>query len=461
MSEAAPTPVERARDAATSGRIREAHGICEDALLINPQDHPCRAMLGTLLAVQGFHEMAYRELVKAVEADPTQIGWRLNLAGTARMVDRLEESLKLVMQLVGEAGDHSGVLQSAGLTLEEDRQWDSARVALLRAIALDPNNAEAHFALGEHLLRAGEWGPGFAEYEWRHETPEGKKNPLPTFTSARWNGMCIPHGTLVVVCDQGYGDVIMFARFLAEARRRVDKLVLGTPPSMATLMARVPGVDEVFAEWDKAPPHAAHIRLTSLPWVLGADHPSNYLPADGKLIRQENLDQDLWGKFHDALPQDGRIKVGLAIAGRPTHPNDCRRSMPGHTLSGLNVLTKDCVFVAVQPDSEVGLHIHQAMRFDLPTFDHTAALLSNLDLLVTVDTGVAHLGASLGLPTWVMMAHAGEWRWGRPERFGGCGTSPWYPDVVRKFQQHHPGRWDACGAGVFHALNNFRKGDAR
>jgi hypothetical protein len=168
----------------------------------------------------------------------------------------------------------------------------------------------------------GDFPSGWREYEWRNLTEAGKQT-LPAITSAVWNGMRLPTGRLLVVGDQGYGDTIQFARYIPMAAERCQELIFGCSEELAPLLRDLPGVAQYSYRWTDVPGHAAHIRLSSLPYLFNTVPET--IPARTPYLIAPPERVAAW---RARLPASGAMRIGLAWTGRPTHPNDRRRSVP-------------------------------------------------------------------------------------------------------------------------------------
>lgn len=303
------------------------------------------------------------------------------------------------------------------IMLARGGERDAARAIILKAIGQEPTNARAHVALAEFLLAGGEFRAGFIEYEWRTALDEVH---LPTDKPV-WTGCRLGGGDLVVIADQGFGDNIMFARYLETARRRCRQLHLGIDPSMASLMRYALPHIAIFSHWSEAPPFAAFCRLSSLPYALGAEN------------------QDLPFEHSRALSSDyhpGFSRIGICESGRIDAPHRATRALPPGRLRLLcdrvpGVECTELAFARMDPQPADWLA--------------TAALIARLDLVITVDTAIAHLAASMGVRTWVLLKSDADWRWGLGDQ------SVWYPSA-RLFRQTSPGEWDEPLDGVEFAL---------
>lgn len=323
---------------------------------------------------------------------------------------------------------------------------DDAISHVFRAIALEPELAMARLLLGEILLRRGEYRAGWLEYEfgsrWAMVGPVAIRAP-------QWNGMRLGPGTLLLVGSQGFGDVIQFARFIPLAAERCGQVVVGCGAEVASLLAAMPGVAQVFTTWDKAPPFAAYSPLTSLPNLFGTE--VGTIPAAGGYLAADPVRAAVWRERLGLPTRDGRRQIGIVWAGRPAHPNDRRRSMTLDDLSPLLDLPGvRCVAIqqAASDGDRAALEArgHVAVGRELSDFADTAALIEALDLVVTVDTSVAHLAGALGKPVWILLPFIPDWRW-----LTRRSDSPWYASA-RLFRQEAHGDWATPVSRVVHEL---------
>jgi Tfp pilus assembly protein PilF len=452
-SEGRETPdqaLARAQVAAQAKHFGEAGGICDDILTAHPDYPAALALLGVIQAQTGRTEQAIELLERAVKRQPGVAAWQANLCSLYRHCNQIERALAAGHEAMRLEPNNPDTLVNLSLVFTDIDDVERAVACLLRAIGMNSQHADAHLALAQNLLARGEYGPGWLEYEWRNQTAAAR-GQLPKMTSAAWNGMELPAGKILLIGDQGYGDTIQFARFIPRVAERCEEVLLGCSAEILPLLARIPGVSRCFSRWDVIPGHAAHCRLSSLALMLGGSPDGQdgpYLVADpGRISKWQ-----AWlREFHpQPLP-----RIGLAWSGRPTHPNDRRRSLRLARLAPL-AGAGAARFISLQkPMPTVDIAVLPQfpglvdIAPDLADFEDTAALISCLDLVITVDTAIGHLAGALAKPVWIMLAKAADWRW----MLNRC-DSPWYRSA-RLFRQRASGAWDALIAEIAEALGAY------
>ncbi len=429
----------RAQAAAQVKRFGEAAGICNDVLQAVTGHPSALALLGVIAAQTNQPERAIGLMERAVKKHAGVPGWHANLCSLYRILNRMPEALASGQEAVRLAPNSPDNLVNLSLVFTDLDEREKAVACLLRALGLNPSHADARLALAQNLLARGELEPGWIEYEWRNETEAGK-GQLPRITSAPWNGMQIPNGKILLIGDQGYGDTIQFARYIPMVAERCQEVILGCSAEMASLLARVPGVSVCCHRWNEIPGHAAHARLSSL---AGLFHTRlDTIPGGVPYLKADPIRVASWAeRLRQALPTH-TPRIGLAWSGRSTHPNDRRRSVRLTQLIPLTA-TGSASFISLQkpfPDGDsAALSSFPALTdnsSELADFEETAALVMNLDLIITVDTAIGHLAGALGKQAWILLAKASDWRWLLDRT-----DSPWYP-TVKLFRQPAPGLWE-------------------
>ncbi|OFZ71010.1 MAG: hypothetical protein A2Z01_00430 [Betaproteobacteria bacterium RBG_16_58_11] len=416
-----------------AGRVAEAEAVLLRAVALKPEHAPVRNNLGVVLKSRDRLEEAESHLLEAVRLDPGYSEAHNNLGNVLARQDKLEAAERAFRQALASDPTNAQAYNNLGITLQATGALDTALQCYDTAVMLRPKFAEAHWNRALALLLHDEYEEGWREYEWGFEAGTRQRLAL---GSPLWPGSAEPHKTLLVHTEQGFGDTLQFMRLLPLARQRVGRLVVCCQAPLAPLLedARdLLGVDAVVSEEAPLPAHDFHCALMSLPQLLGAGREqlhmkTPYLRTDPARVAR-----------FAALTGDAGLKAGLVWAGLPTHQNDRRRSC-GITpfkrlldIPGVHFFSLQKGPAEVELEEVGGLVHHLAPR--LADFADTAAALSQLDLLITVDTAVAHLAGALGKPVWLLLPFAPDWRWGAHR-----ATTPWYPGM-RLFRQPRRGQW--------------------
>lgn len=320
-------------------------------------------------------------------------------------------------------------------------ELDDAIRELRLLAAAAPNDGDVHFNLSLALLASGRLQEGWAEHEWRFR----KANPVAIRHAEipRWSGEALAGKRILIHAEQGYGDSLQFIRYAASlARRGGTVIVEGQDAVITPLLATASGVSAAFSREEPLPAVDYQLPMMSLPLVLGE---AAWPPPPPPYCFPSAERRAVWQECLDRLPG---LKVGLAWAGRPEHANDANRSIPGGMLAALGTIP-GISFVSLQ----IGCGTLRDIPFELfdPTasirdFSDSAALVASLDLVITIDSAVAHLAGSLGCPFWLMLPWNPDWRWGHVRY-----SSDWYP-TARLFRQREPGQWSEVVSSVANAL---------
>lgn len=301
------------------------------------------------------------------------------------------------------------------------RTWGylaQARSCLDRAVELAPDSAEVHWNLANLMLVSGDFENGFREYEWRFRRPgrEERKLPIP-----RWRGEPLGGRTLLLTLEQGIGDAIHFVRFAASAAARGARVVMECHPGLESLLATAEGVAATVTAGTPVPEAACYLPLMSLPHVLETTLATIPAPTAYLAVPPGVPQIDLIG---------AGLRVGLVWRGNPKHEADAARSVsldllaPLLDVPGVNWFSLQVGSAAAERESSPAWSRMTDLAPLLRDFAATAAAVSALDLVITVDTAVAHLAGALGKPVWTMIAEANDWRW-----LNGRSDSPWYPSM--------------------------------
>jgi tetratricopeptide (TPR) repeat protein len=425
------------------GRPTEALACFEQALSLSPGHPQALATRGVALAALGRHEAALADFDMALRAGPNpMVAYNRGLA--LANLGRSAEAVAAYDQALAMAPNHIAALSSRGVALQALNRHGEALASFDRALALAPDFADAHFNRSLALLALDDYARGLAAYEWRWKrsgaAPARQNRPL-------WLGEAPLAGkTILVHAEQGLGDTIMFSRYVGQLAAGGAKVVLEVHPELKALMARHAAGAVVIGRGEPRPAHDVHCPLGSLP--LACKTTPATVPA---AIPYLAADPERVARWRPRLEAHGARRVALVWAGNPAHANDRNRSLPLAALAPL--LAHDGVrFVSLQRDLRAGDAERLAampmlgLGPELEDFDDTAAVLAQCDLMLSVDTSVAHLAGALGRPLWVLLPFASDWRW----TVGG-ERSPWYPSA-RLFRQPQPGDWESVISAVLKEL---------
>ena len=335
-----------------------------------------------------------------------------------------------------------------GRALAAAGEHAEALAALDAAIRRHPDSVRAHFTRGLVLLALDDYAGGWPEYEWRWHKPE-MQTIRRLFAQRWWTGEDIRGGTLLVFAEQGFGDAMQFARFVPTLGEATGaRIVLDCHPPLKALLGRVDGVAEVLSSDQEIARYPLCLPLMSVPGALriGAEALSRnvpYLSASPEHV----------ARWRGIVASGRRLNVGLAWASDPGGGAATERSVPLPLLATLAEVP-GVDFHSVVPGALANAAPAGGMKIvdhsaRLKDFSETAGLITQLDLVISVDTAVTHLAGGMGKPTWVLLRRAGDWRWGAKG-----STSRWYPSV-RIFRQADEGDWAGVLAEVAAALREF------
>ncbi|PKU21821.1 tetratricopeptide repeat protein [Telmatospirillum siberiense] len=430
------------------GRNEQALRCFRRAAAAQPEFAEAWYNQGVTLAgfVDAFPE-ASRAYRNAIALRPAYAEAHNNLGLALSHLGRAGEAETVLVRALVLSPGRPEILNNLGMACQGQRKLDEALACYDQALALRPDFAEAHNNRGMALLTAGDFEEGWREREWRWRTPHLAQSQQ-SFAQPLWRGEPAAGARILIHAEQGFGDSIQFCRYIPRLADRGLRVILSVPQELRRLLSGLPGIEQLLEEGDALPPFDLHCPMMSLPLAFSstlADIPSRvpYLSAADRSV-------DAWRR---RLPDDGRCRVGLAWAGNSrSHMADLaaldrRRSLPAERLTILGD-RPDVTAYSLQkteplppPGSPVVDHMGS-----IDDFAEAAALIANLDLVISVDTAVAHLAGALGKPIWLLNRFDNCWRW-----LQGRDDSPWYP-TLRQFRQPRPGDWEAVLAAVSQAL---------
>lgn len=406
------------------------------AVAANPDNPAYHSNLGLTLQALGDSAGALVAFEDALRLQPNAAEVHNNKGAALEDLGRREEALKAYARSCALREDAAEPYNNMGTLFAERGDIDKAMGCFRRAMELDPKFGEPFMNLGMCLMLKGKFEEGTRHYEQRWHT---RKLPLRPrgFEQPQWIGQNIAGKTLLIHAEQGMGDTFQFIRYAPLLARRGVRVVAEMQPEVIDVIRRMPSIAEVVVTGDPLPKFDWHCPTMSLPLAFSTNLgniPSNvpYLDADPKL-------KAVWGERLG--PAEGMYTVGLVWAGRPTHKNDHNRSMTLETLAPLAAIP-NLRFVSMQkgvPAKQAespppGMLLFEATDL-IESFADTAAILSHVDLLISVDTSVAHLAGAMVKPVWVFIPDPPEWRW-----LENRTDTPWYPNM-RLFRRKGPEPW--------------------
>lgn len=425
----------------------------EQALRLEPNNPALWNNLGVALKNVGQFALAVTALQQAISLAPAWSDAYLNLGNALRELDRFDEAESAYHEALALDGPQADIYANLASTLYDAARYDESTQACQQALQLAPQHAQVHLNHALALLMAGHYEAGWEELEWRRHV-EAPPWVVGHLRANAWQGEPLAGKTLLLYAEQGLGDTLQFVRYAALARQQGARVLACVQPELVSLLARCPDLEQVVCDRDalEGLAYDVHASLMSLPRLFKTD--ALNLPARMPYVAAE---PERVAHFRERLQPGSTsppLKVGMAWSGNVAYKNNHRRS---NTLAAWAPLGEvECLRwyslqkgprAAELPGAPPKLKL-QDLASQLETMDDTAAALEALDLLITVDTSVAHLAGALGRPTWLLLAYAPDWRW----QAQGA-SSPWYPSM-RLFRQPRPGDWATVMAEVAAALSD-------
>ena len=472
-------------------RLPEAEATCRRAIAARPAFAEAHFNLGIVLSALGRRDeavVAY-EAARHERSDVPEI--HNNLGCVLRDLDRLDEAVHVFRDALAVRPDFAPAAYNLAHVLKALGQFDSAETAYRLAIALRDGYAAARFGLATMLLSLGRFDEGWALYESRYDNPEFVHHTTRALLRcAHWQGEPLAGKSLLVWQEDGLGDMLHFGRYFALLKATgATRVVFACMPALSRMFSRTPGVDAVIDHQSAltwAESFDYWISPLSVPHRLGVTidprAPATYLSADAALV-------DAWGARLAAITSTdtaatharlhagagagvgvgagstqiqvraANTRIGLVWKGNPRHHNDEHRSLPSLTTLAPLWDARSLTFVSLQKgagEDELASFDRPiiALGSDVTDLADTAAIIAQLDLVICVDTSVAHLAASLGKPCWILLPERDvDWRW-MHER----DDSPWFPDTVRLFRRGPGETWTAVVERVRGALSAWADG---
>ena len=431
-------------------RYAEAVASYDRAVALRPDFAEPLSNRGNALLRLGRYEEALASYDRALELRPDFAEAWSNRGALLQEMRRYDEALASYDRALALLPDYSGAHSNRGLALHHLNRFDEALAAFKTAYTVSPDNVEAHFGEAQTRLLLGDFERGWEEYEWRSRGQQ-MRNEKRSFTQPLWRERdAIAGKTVLLYAEQGFGDTMQFCRYVPLVAERGARVILEVQDSLRELMTSLAGTTQVLAMGSPLPDFDVQCPLLSLPLVFRTRLET--IPSAVPYLRASAQAVADW---EAQLGPKRRLRIGLAWSGRPTHKDDLNRSIGLDAL--LPLLDIDATFVSLHKYVRAADAVVLKERSDLShfgdalrDFSDTAALISNLDLVISVDTSVVHLAGALAKPVWVLLPSTPDWRW-----LLDRDDSPWYP-TARLFRQDHTRAWDSVIARACRAAGIYR-----
>lgn len=430
-----------------AGRLDEAEALLTQMLAPSADRPRAQHLLGIVQFRKGRVQEALKRVEHAIALMPNEALFHRNICEMYRKTKRFDDALAAGRRAVELAPGDTHAHHNLGVLHYHRLELDDAIRSSEAALSLNPDMAGAHFGIAEASLLKGDFARGWEEYEWRFKLANTPPLMPPT-DRPQWDGERLPPGeTLLLIADQGFGDVIQFSRYIPWAAERCRNVVVAVSRDLFPIISQYRGVTQMFDHWEKKPDFAAWSPLSGLPRLAGTR--IDTIPAEVPYLRGDTGKSAHWVERLWAVSPRNYRRIGIVWAGRPTHTNDDNRSTTLASLAPLAALP-NVTLVSLQKGAaaqeQIGRYWGRAPLINLgpeiADYGDTMAVIANLDMIITVDTSVGHLAGAMGKPVWIMLPYAPDWRWLLDRT-----DSPWYP-TMRLFRQTAARDWTPIIAAI-------------
>jgi tetratricopeptide (TPR) repeat protein len=425
----------------------------QQIIALDSSDADAYIQLGCVLQEQGQLQAAISNFETALALAPRNSLAHHYLGVALQSQDNIEQAINHLQQALTLVPESVSTLNSLGIIFWEQGYLEEAIAYLQRAIALEPNNAIVHYNLAQVLLSSGDLSNGFAEYEWRWQTEQWTPTQFP---QPQWNGSSLVGKTILLHAEQGYGDSIQFIRYATIVKSYGGQVVFKGPASLRDLVLSVSEIDQFVVDHEPLPDFQVHAALMSVPHILKTTlssipaHVPYLTPPSHRSLRPIPLLSDT--KFKVGLvwsSNNQREQLGsLNAYQKRSCPWECFKRLLSVTAASFYSLQVESSHIDIASLSDEGFSLTDLSSY-IEDFADTAALINHMDLVISIDTAVAHLAGALGKPVWILLPYAADWRWLRHRQ-----DSPWYP-TAQLFRQSSPGNWDSVIEQIAQSLEDL------
>jgi tetratricopeptide (TPR) repeat protein len=423
----------------------EAIDCYRRALQIDPRSAEIHNNLGNVLREQGKLPEAIERFQEALRLKPAYPEAHSNLGAALRNLGRLEEALAATREALRLQPDYAEAHCNLANIYRDRGEHDAASKHYDEAVRIRPPYASAHFNRSMLWLLQGDFARGWPEYEWRWQHPGMLRR---SFAPPQWTGVPLEGRTILLHAEQGHGDTLQFIRYAQLVKEQGGRVIVECHPLLVDLLRYTPGVDEVVAVGEALPSFDCHCPLLTLPKVFQTAFDT--IPASVPYVYPA---PERVAQWRGEIAGGTGLKVGIVWEGRIDNFTLRARTIPLEFFTRLAGRAGISCYSLQTSDARNELSADGSivdLGSRLSDFHDTAAVIQNLDLVITSDTAVAHLAGALGAPTWVALPFAPDWRW-----LLDRDDSPWYPSM-RLFRQPRPGDWESVFARITTALQSLR-----
>lgn len=429
-----------------NGDLDQAISYYEKVINIDPDFSAVYQNLGNTYKLLNQWQLAINFYETALRFDPNSIALCVQLANLYDQLADGRSAIKYWQKAADlEKPNTPELLNNYGVTLQTYGDLAGAIAQFQQALKIDQQFSQAHANLGMASLLVGNFAEGWREFEWRCVEEKAKFEIY--INQPWWHGQNIPDQTLLIHAEQGIGDNLQFIRYIPIVRKKVGKLILRTYPSLTKILENFPAIDQIILLEDAFPNFDYHIPLLSLPYLCQTD--LSNIPNDIPYLKATGSDIKL-----DAQPNT-LLKIGIVWGAKHDHPTSIHRSCCLDDLAILTTIPHIQLYSLQKgpQTNDLANHPLQTKIIDLDNsindLTDTANIIQQLDLIISVDTSVAHLAGAMGKPVWLLLAFSPDWRW-----LLDRSDSPWYP-TMQIFRQDKPGNWQSILQTVHGKLSDI------
>lgn len=422
-----------------NGEIDNAITSFKKALSLNSELAYSYYCLGLSYDIKGKYNEALDFYKKAVNLEPKLVDAYNNMGIIMQKQGQFKEAIDFFKKAIEIEPNYAEVYSNMGLTYREYGMIENSISSYKKSLEINPNLIDAHVNLALSLLLKGDFINGWKEYEWR------KKHLPYIFSKPFWEGSDLSSKKIFIYTEQGFGDSIQFIRYIPLVYELGAKIILMCQKELESLFRNIKGIEELLTFGEPFPDFDFHCPLLSLPYIFNTD--SESIPNNVPYLFPELLKIKKWS---EKVRSDNRnLKVGLSWSGK-NHANHISLFSPLLQLSNVTFYSLQKGEAASQVDNSPYNTKIVNLSNEINDFSDTAAIIENLDLVITIDTSVAHLAGALGKEVWTLLTYVPDWRWMLNRK-----DSPWYP-TMRLFRQTSLGNWNSVFSDVLNELTKKR-----